>query len=175
MRDDTAFPAKTSVPVWASVAPTLPLTATAWTLFSLGSADDATVGRWARELVTAGVDHDVEIVDGGHLADWLTECSAHVRHLAATRHVGWRIAAAGEEVGVLAVHAAARHLGLLDEELTLHAESRCRRLVYCPHCKTTTLTSRAQVICAGCRRLLTTRPHVSRDSGAYLGVAEPVS
>jgi dimethylamine monooxygenase subunit C len=173
MRDDTAYPARTSVPIWDPAPPTLPPTATAWTLFSLGSADGATVGTWVRELTAAGVDHEVVTVEEDRLADWLGDCVANVQHLAATRHVGWRIAATGEEVGVLAVQAAARHLGLLDEELTLHAESRTRRLLYCPHCTSTTLTSQSQVVCAGCHQLLTMRPHVSRERGAYLGVAEP--
>jgi dimethylamine monooxygenase subunit C len=176
MPDDVAYPPRTSMPVWASTPPALSTAATEYTIFSLDSADDATARAWSAGLTAAGVAHHVETVEGAVLPEWLASCGAHVERLAATRHVGWRVAAAGDEVGVLAVLAAARRVGLVDAEVTVFPETRRRAQVFCPHCKATTLADQfpgGQVACGGCARTLVVRPHVSRDTGTYLGVCEP--
>lgn len=175
MRDDVAHPPKTSMPQWDSSSPALSTSATRYTLFSLDS-DRGTAHRWARQLTAAGIAHDMVEVDGAALPDWLHVCGALVGDLAATRNVGWRIAAAGEESGVLAVAAAAREAGLIDAEITVYAESRRRCVVSCAHCKAGVLASTGpggSVDCPGCRRTLQVRAHVSRHTGTYLGVAAP--
>lgn len=161
------------MPQWGATPPALSLEATEYTLFALDSAD-GTAHVWARNLTAAGTPHDVVEVDGSELPGWLDRCETVVGRLAATRWVGWRIAAAGDEAGVLAVAAAARAAGLNDAEVTTFAESRNRRVVYCAHCKTTLLAPtrpHMTVDCHGCGRALGVRPHVSRQTGAYLGVA----
>jgi hypothetical protein len=161
------------VPQWGSTPPRLSVAATAYTLFSLDS-DHGTARQWAQDLTAAGVHHDLVEVDGTALPDWLWTCDALLEELAAARHVGWRIAAAGDEAGVLAVAAAAHRVGLIDPEITTFAESRRRSVVYCAHCKTTMLVGvgvGSTVDCRGCRRALDVRPHVSRRTGTYLGVA----
>jgi hypothetical protein len=175
MRDDIAHPPKTSVPHWGSTPPALSAAATAYTLFSLDS-DRGTARQWAHDLTAAGVDHDLVEVDGTALPDWLPTCDALLEELAAARHVGWRIAAAGDEAGVLAAAAAAHRVGLIDREITIFAESRRRSVVYCAHCKADTLVdvgAGGGAACCGCRRALNVRPHVSRRTGTYLGVAAP--
>lgn len=173
MRDDVAHPPRTSVPQWGSAPPALSLAATAYTLFSLDS-DLGTAHRWAEVLVAAGVEHEVIDVDADALPDWLPTCAALLEGLAAVRHVGWRIAAAGDEAGVLAVAAAAHRVGLIDAEITAFAESRRRCVVYCAHCKATMLAfvGPGEVAdCRGCLRRLELRSHVARRTGTYLGVA----
>jgi hypothetical protein len=173
MRDDVAHPPRTSVPQWDSTPPALNPTATAYTLFSVDS-HLGTAQRWSDELSAARVEHVTIAVDGRSLPGWLDGCGALLEALAAHRHVGWRVAAAGDEVGVLSVAAAARRAGLIDAEITTFAESRRRCVVYCAHCKTTMLADTgpgAVVDCRGCRRTLDVRPHVSRLAGTYLGVA----
>lgn len=161
------------MPQWGATPPALSLDATEYTLFSLDS-DRGTAHRWARQLTAAGTAHDLVEIDGPELPAWLDRCETVIGQLAATRYVGWRVAAAGDEAGVLAVGAAARAAGLIDAEVTTFAESRRRRVVYCAHCKATMLAPcRPGVLldCRGCRRALEVRPHVSRRTGTYLGVA----
>lgn len=173
MSDDVAHPPRTSVPRWGGAAPALSARATEYTLFSVGS-EHGTVRRWSGELSARGVTHEIVTVAGTELAAWLDTCDRHVRLLAATRCVGWRIAVAGEEAGVLAVAAAARRAGLIDAEITAFAETRRHCVVYCTHCKATMLVPAgpgATVDCRGCHRALRVRAHVSREAGTYLGVA----
>lgn len=175
MRDDVAHPPKTTVPQWESTPPALNTSATRYTLFSLDS-DRGTVTRWARQLTSAAIAYDVVEVDGPALPDWMATCTELIGQLASSHCVGWRIGAAGDEVGVLAVAAAAHAAGLIDAEITLFAESRRRRLVSCTHCKATVLAATGPtcaVDCPGCRRRLVVRAHVSRRTGSYLGVAAP--
>jgi hypothetical protein len=174
MPDDVAYPAKTSLPVWDTTPPRLDPAAIEYTIYSLASRDDATAHQWARELIGQGVTHQVVRVDGASLPAWLTSCFAEFERLSAAKHVGWRVAAAGDEVGVLAALAAGRHVGLIDTEISTFAETQLRRLVYCAHCKSNTLTRIGErVICSGCQGTLAVRPHCSRDTGSYLGVREP--
>jgi hypothetical protein len=177
MRDDVPHPPKTSVPEWDSTPPDISTSGTSYTIFSLDSDENATATGWSTELTRAGVAHDVVVVEGPALASWLATCGARFEELTASKRVGWRVAAAGDEVGVLAVGAACRRVGLIDAEITAFAESRRRWVVFCAHCKATTLACRevgVRVECQSCRRALDVRPHVSRNTGTYLGVAEPV-
>ena len=174
MHDDVAYPPRTSVPEWNSTPPSLPLTAAEYSIFRLGAPDGDTATRWSQDLTDASVAHEIITVDGDALAAWLTTCDEDFERLAATKHVGWRVAAAGEEVGVLAVAAAARHVGLIEAEVTTFVASRRRALVYCPHCKAISLVDGGpgeRVDCHGCRRALDVRAHLSRETGAYLGVS----
>ena len=177
MRDDVPYPPKTSVPQWDSVDLGISTRGTSYTIFSLDSDENATATSWSTELTRAGVAHDVVVVEGPALASWLATWDESSKELMASKRVGWRVAAAGDEVGVLAVGAACRRGGLIDAEITAFAESRRRWAVYCTHCKSTTLAYREvgiRVECQSCRRTLDVRPHVSRTTGTYLGVAEPV-
>jgi hypothetical protein len=170
MLDDVAVPPKTSVPVWGSEPPPLP-DATEYTIFSLDSADDATARGWSAQLRDAGVPHAVV-----RMSRWPDDGFGYLEELARDKCVGWRVAAAGDEAGVLWVLAAARGIGLIDAEVTLFAETRRRRLVFCAHCKARTSSEQrigGRVTCRGCDRTLVVRPHVSRDTGTYLGVGEP--
>jgi dimethylamine monooxygenase subunit C len=177
MPDDVAAPPKTSVPVWDSKPPTLGV-GTEYTIFSTDSEDDATARRWSAQLRRSDTPHDVIILRNTVLTDWLADGVGHFEELATDKYVGWRVAAAGDELGVLGVLAAARHVGLIDAEITVFAETTRRRLVFCAHCKATTLSAEPTggvLTCRGCARTLTVRPHVSRDTGTYLGVSEPTS
>ena len=171
MPEDVAYPPKTSLPLWDAAPPRLDPSAAEYTLFSLDSRDDATADGWASELTEQDIPAQLVRIDGASLPRWLTGCFTEFEQLAASRHVGWRIAAAGDEVGVLAALAAGRHIGLIDTEITVFAETRLRRRVYCAHCKATTLTGFDEhVVCTGCHGRLAVRPHCSRDTGSYLGV-----
>lgn len=175
MPDDVASPPKTSVPVWDSIPPPLPR-ATEYTIFSVGSVDGATAREWSAQLSEAGVPHDIVTMDGEQLSGWVDIGWGYFVDLARDKCVGWRVAAAGDEVGVLGVLAAARHVGLIDAEVTVFAETRRHRRVYCAHCKATTMTEQppgGHLPCRGCDRVLQVRPHVSRSTGTYLGVGEP--
>jgi hypothetical protein len=160
------------MPNWPSQPGDVDTAATSYTLFSLGEADNAALRQWARTLEDAGVPHDAVVVDAQYLADWIEDLPRTMVPLAAGRRVGWRIAVAGEEAAVLALAAAAREAGLLDVELTLFVTDTRRIRVYCPHCKSHTLTAArpgSVVRCSGCALDLEVHPHLSLHTGMYLG------
>jgi hypothetical protein len=174
MPDDFAFPPKTSMPLWQATPAALDSAAAEYTIYSIDSNDGATARRWAGELAAASVEHQVVDIDGSELKRWLTTCFEEFDRLATAKRVGWRVAASGDEAGVLAVLAAGRHIGLIDSEITIYAETHRRRRVYCAYCKAVTLTQTdQQPICSGCHEELAVKPHFSRDTGCYLGVRGP--
>ncbi|WP_199256184.1 dimethylamine monooxygenase subunit DmmA family protein [Mycolicibacterium mengxianglii] len=177
MPDEGTHPAKTSVPQWPSAPPSLDPCAAEYMLLSLDSDAGDTARRWSAELTTASVPHQVVRIDGPAMPGWIAGCADWFADVASTKVVGWRVAAAGDEVGVLAAAAGARHAGMIDAEITTFAESRRRRMVFCVRCKATTLSTAGlgdRIDCAACQRRLVLRPHVSRAGGTYLGVAEPM-
>lgn len=172
MTDDTAYPAKTTRPSWPPLPEALCQEAMNYTLFSLGKTDGLALNRWKHELAEAAVSYDVVTVPPDALLDWVKEASAAIELLASNRLVGWRIAAAGEEVAVLALCSAARQVGLIDPEMVVFVESSERIMVYCPHCKSRTIDSArpgSAIFCSGCFLQLEVHPHLSHHLGMYLG------
>lgn len=85
--------------------------------------------------------------------------------------VGVRVVLAGPPTDIRSAAAVAVDCGLLGEEVTLLSQETGPRLVYCPHCLTTTIDVAAgtEVKCQGCAITLTVTDHFSRRRGAYLG------
>ncbi len=135
-------------------------------LMGFGSSGAAALRGWAA-AVPDGVPawtHLATGADDGTLA-LLAE------HIAAAR-VGWRLVLAGPEIDVLAARSVATGLGVLEAEISVAVTDTQRRRVFCPHCRTTTVTSEpvgGSVPCDGCGRRLFVYAHVSRRAGAYLG------
>lgn len=85
--------------------------------------------------------------------------------------VGVRLVLAGPPTDIRAAAAVAADCGLLDEEVTLLSDGGGPRVIYCPHCRTTTTDEAAgsEVACQGCTTTLTITDHFSRRRAAYLG------
>jgi hypothetical protein len=102
------------------------------------------------------------------------EALAELRSALASSHVGVRLVLAGPPVDIRAAAAAAAECGLQQEEITLLGDDSAPRVIYCPHCRSTTKTVRPageEVPCQGCGTILATTDHFSRRLGAYLGYA----
>ncbi|BCW72970.1 hypothetical protein NicSoilB8_40140 [Arthrobacter sp. NicSoilB8] len=100
-------------------------------------------------------------------ADTLSE----LKSVFSSSRVGVRLVLAGPPTDIRAAAAAAADCGLLGEEVTLLPHETGPRLVYCPHCLTTTIDVGAgtEVKCQGCTTTLSITDHFSRRRGAYLG------
>lgn len=101
-----------------------------------------------------------------------TETLSVLRSALANSHVGVRLVIAGPPADIRAAAAAAAECGLLEGEVTLLAHQGGPRVIYCPHCRATTTTTReagSEVQCGGCRVNLAITDHFSRRLGAYLG------
>ncbi|HEU0163861.1 MAG TPA: dimethylamine monooxygenase subunit DmmA family protein, partial [Thermomicrobiales bacterium] len=164
---------KTSVPDWTAGIPRLDERASSWSLLSLGAMPGgAPMIEWKDALTQHGTPFDEVAIDPCDLAVWTANLGSWFPRFVADRVVGWRIAIAGEEFAVLAVRAAALKAGLLECEIIAHVDSRDRFLVYCPDCRTHSLSSRDQdepMRCQSCQRPLEVHRHVSRRLGSYLG------
>ena len=115
--------------------------------------------------------HDLHFEAANHEA--LTE----LRTALGRSHVGVRLVLAGPPADIRAAAAAAAECGLQQEEITLLSDEAAPRVIYCPHCHTTTATVRpagSEVQCNGCATSLATTDHFSRRMGAYLGYAAHV-
>ncbi|HKS00645.1 MAG TPA: dimethylamine monooxygenase subunit DmmA family protein [Arthrobacter sp.] len=102
------------------------------------------------------------------------EALTELRSALGLSHVGVRLVLAGPPADIRAAAAAAAECGLQQEEITLLNDEAAPRVIYCPHCHTTTTTVRpagSEVQCQGCGTSLATTDHFSRRMGAYLGYA----
>ena len=106
-----------------------------------------------------------------HFESATPETLSDLRSVLGRSHVGVRLELAGPPADVRAAAAAAAECGLLEEEVTLLADEAGPRVVYCPHCLTTTIDQAAgsEVQCQGCATVLAITDHFSRRKGAYLG------
>ena len=102
------------------------------------------------------------------------EALTELRSALGRSHVRVRLVLAGPPADIRAAAAAAAECGLQQEEITLLSDESAPRVIYCPHCHTTTRTLRpagSEVQCQGCSTTLATTDHFSRRMGAYLGYA----
>ncbi|ALE06324.1 hypothetical protein AL755_14045 [Arthrobacter sp. ERGS1:01] len=87
-------------------------------------------------------------------------------------HVGVRLVLAGPPADIKAAAATATECGLVEEEITLLGEETGPLVLFCAHCRTTTMTTQAtgtELDCPGCTTTLAISNHFSRRMGAYLG------
>ena len=172
MREEVSYAPRTSLMRWDEMDRSLPSDGRAWTVVRMGRDPEGLADRWVGELHAAGTPVELERIASDLLVRW-TQASAPgwFRHLAAGHRVGWRLAATGEEVGVLRVIALARAAGMLESEVVAVATDRRRSFVYCPHCRHRTLRRQPNptIACSGCGRELVVHPHVSQTLDAYLG------
>jgi hypothetical protein len=133
------------------------------------SAEDR--ARSAELLGARDADADLASAAYGEVeARWLT-------HQVRSATVGTRLVLCGAEGDVRAAHADAVRHGMVSAEIVSRTRPGSTRRVYCPHCRTLTLTPRAPeatdsiVTCGGCWRLLEVFDHFSRRMTAYLGAA----
>lgn len=159
----------TSVPAWATT-PTEPVADTTgrwWTIVAFGAAGADVARRWAAQIGRESATRIHEIaVDGDERAR-----AALVGALADAR-VGWRLMIAGPADACLRLRAAAVHLGVGDDEITVASTDVRQRTVQCVHCRaqTTAAVALDEVLpCHGCGRNLLVYYHVSRRQGAHLG------
>jgi hypothetical protein len=127
---------------------------------SFGSTGD-TAG-----LETAGQPrHDL------HFEAATQDALSELRSVLGTSQVGVRLVLAGPPADVRAAAATAAECGLLEDEITLLAHETGPRIIYCPHCRTTTIdpAARSELQCQGCSITLAVTDHFSRRKGAYLG------
>ncbi|SLK16768.1 dimethylamine monooxygenase subunit DmmA family protein [Arthrobacter sp. P2b] len=128
---------------------------------SFGASDD-----------TAGYDTGGQPRYDLHFESATTETLSELRSALAHTHVGVRLVVAGPPADTRAAAAAAAECGLLEAEVTLLAHQVGPRVIYCPHCRATTATTRqagSEVQCGGCTTNLAITDHFSRRLGAYLG------
>ena len=99
-----------------------------------------------------------------------------IRSVLGRSHVGVRLVLAGPLADIRAAAAVAAECGLQGDEVTLLDDEVGPRVVYCPHCRTTTTVEAAdsEVDCQGCATALTITDHFSRRMGAYLGYSAHV-
>ncbi|WP_423183793.1 dimethylamine monooxygenase subunit DmmA family protein [Arthrobacter sp. NyZ413] len=99
------------------------------------------------------------------------ESLAALRSVLGNSHVGVRLVLAGPAADIRAAAAVAADCGLLDSEVTLLGNEVGARVIYCPHCHTTTIMQGAgsEVECQGCAITLAVTDHFSRRMSAYLG------
>lgn len=159
---------RTSVPRWDTTPPEPDPSGRAYTIMTFGTdGRSAAQGlTWITGLASArpwwayhGRRADAEAVD-------------LLRDHMATATVGWRLMLAGPEIDVLTVRAAALGAGAVPAEIREYVTATADRRVYCPHCRTPTVTARpvgGTVRCDGCRRTLLIHDHVSPRMAAYLG------
>lgn len=161
MVDDTAYPARLTLPRWSGPVPDLPR-ARRWVLAAGGcapdnAADDRAAGEtadcalatWRSSTGTAVVTSPAE------LSDVLTGA-----------RLGTRVAICGAEASAAALVAAATGAGLLRDEIVVHTHGTGGRSLYCPACGVTTAGSPGR--CAGCGAALLPHQHFARRRGAYL-------
>ncbi|NKX52380.1 hypothetical protein HER39_17745 [Arthrobacter deserti] len=136
---------------------------------AIGSAAEAVADQWTGALTKTGKQVHILKFAGTVPAE---EVTRRLEVHAQGPLNGWRLAMAGPVATVLSAAAAVRQVGGLHCELTLHATDLGTVRVYCPHCRSTTLTKSspgAVIGCSGCGRELRTRPHLSRRLAGYLG------
>jgi dimethylamine monooxygenase subunit C len=100
------------------------------------------------------------------------EVLAAIQASLATAVVGVRVVFAGPEADVYAARAVALDAGACGDEIVLLITSAKQRRVYCPHCRTTSVTLAplaGTVPCSGCSRTLMVYHHFSRRTARYLG------
>lgn len=86
--------------------------------------------------------------------------------------IGLRILIAGPQTQVHSATAVAMAEGLIGEEIAQAVTNHQEKNVYCPHCRTTTVTEQCVgnvVECVGCSRSLEIYHHFSRRTASYLG------
>lgn len=154
--DDTAYPARLTLPDWPTDVPPLPRAA-AWTLLRAGCSGAAgcAIPLWHSQT-------PAEVLDDTVGAELFTD-----------RLVGWRLAICGEASRVAHAKARATAAGLLSEEIVVFVERTESHRWYCPSCGATTLlpAHEHRGSCSGCGRLLHLHRHWSRTSGRYLADA----
>jgi hypothetical protein len=120
---------------------------------------------------TAGLDTDGQSRHDLHFQAATPEALSELRSALGRSHVGVRLVLTGPPADIRAAAATAAECGLLDEEVTLLPHEAGPRVIYCPHCLTTTIdpAARSEVQCQGCATTLAVTDHFSRRKGAYLG------
>ncbi|AOT02962.1 dimethylamine monooxygenase subunit DmmA family protein [Arthrobacter sp. U41] len=121
---------------------------------------------------TAGLDADVQPRHDLHFEAATADTLSELKSALGSSHVGVRLVLVGPPADIRAAAAAAAECGLQQEEMTLLSDDTAPRVIYCPHCHSTTKTGRAagsEVQCQGCGTVLATTDHFSRRLGAYLG------
>jgi dimethylamine monooxygenase subunit C len=127
---------------------------------SFGSTDD-----------TAVPDTDGQLRYDLHFEAATADTLSELASVFSSSRVGVRLVLAGPPTDIRAAAAVAADCGLLGEEVTLLSQETGPRLVYCPHCLSTTIDEAAgtEVKCQGCATVLAVTDHFSRRRGAYLG------
>jgi ribosomal protein S27E len=88
--------------------------------------------------------------------------------------VGVRLLLSGPPADIRTAAAVAAECGLQQEEMILLTVESAPQTIYCPHCHSTTTTTKpagSEVSCRSCSTALLTTDHFSRRMGAYLGFA----
>lgn len=153
MVDDTAHPARLTLPGWSGPAPVLP-PARRWLLLTAGCRpDDAECALPAWQHATGTTVRAP--VTGEDLIELLHD-----------ERLGVRVAVCGPESGVADLVAAATRAGLMPDEIVAHAHGVDERRVFCPACGTTSAATTGR--CRGCGCELLPHQHFARRRGAYL-------
>ncbi|MBT8163871.1 MULTISPECIES: dimethylamine monooxygenase subunit DmmA family protein [Arthrobacter] len=120
---------------------------------------------------TAGYDPGAQPRHELHFDAATPAALAGLRSALERSNVGVRLVLSGPPAEIRAAAALAADCGLLDEEVTLLEALAGPRVIYCPHCHTTTIMQGdgAEVECQGCATTLAVTDHFSRRMGAYLG------
>lgn len=106
-----------------------------------------------------------------HFESATPESLSELRQALENSHVGVRLVLAGPPADIRAAAALAADCGLLEGEVTLLSDEVGPRVIYCPHCRTTTIdgSGGSELECQGCSTTLAITDHFSRRKGAYLG------
>lgn len=167
MVDDTAYPARLTLPRWSGPVPDLPR-ARQWVLAAGGCSSDDTAAP-----DNAADDHAADETADCALPTWRSSTGtavvtspAELADVLTGARLGTRVAICGTEASAAALVATATGAGLLRDEIVVHTHGAGGRSLYCPACGVTTAQSPER--CAGCGAVLLPHQHFARRRGAYL-------